>query len=98
MSLPSRVLAPRARAIGMGAFFTVFYAGMVAGPAVGGWAATRAGSAAAAFDVGAASLLACVLFVWIFRRLARQIAGAPAASIAPEAVVQDRISAERAKG
>src|SRR5947199_5456293 len=36
MSLPARVLQPATRAIGMGRFFTVFYACMMLGPLVGG--------------------------------------------------------------
>ena len=36
MSLPARVLAPATRAIGMGMFYTVFYAAMMLGPVVGG--------------------------------------------------------------
>src|SRR6185295_1254264 len=40
MSLPSRVLPPPSRAIGMGAFYSVFYAAMVMGPALGGWFAS----------------------------------------------------------
>lgn len=70
MSLPSRVLSPATRAPGMGLFFTVFYAAMVAGPALGGWIAHWAGSAAAAFDFGAATLIACVALPWMFQRLA----------------------------
>jgi MFS family permease len=71
MSLPSRVLPPHARSIGMGLFFTVFYVGMVVGPAVGGWAAARTGSASAALHIGAAVLLACVPCLWLLHR-ARQ--------------------------
>jgi len=69
MSLPSRVLGPSSRAIGMGAFFSVFYAAMLVGPAVGGWLAARNGSAAAALDFGALMLFACVPGVWLYRRL-----------------------------
>ncbi|MEY9386072.1 hypothetical protein [Bradyrhizobium liaoningense] len=36
MSLAARVLAPETRAIGMGVFFTLFYAAMMLGPAVAG--------------------------------------------------------------
>ena len=36
MSLPARVLQPQTRAIGMGIFYTVYYAAMMLGPAVGG--------------------------------------------------------------
>ena len=69
MSLPSRVLGQGSRAIGMGAFFSVFYAGMVLGPAIGGWLAAAHGSAAAALDFGAVLLFACVPGIWLFHRL-----------------------------
>jgi MFS family permease len=39
MSLPARVLAPATRAVGMGLFYTVYYATMMLGPVLGGvWA------------------------------------------------------------
>lgn len=69
MSLPSRVLPPPSRAIGMGAFYSVFYAAMVMGPALGGWFASLRGSAAAAIDLGALLLFACVPGIWLFHRL-----------------------------
>ena len=69
MSLPSRVLRPGVRAIGMGAFFSVFYAAMVVGPALGGWLAAANGSAAAAIYFGALLLFACVPGIWLFNRL-----------------------------
>jgi MFS family permease len=68
MSLPARVLQPATRAIGMGLFFTVFYACMMLGPVVGGACAKWAGSAAAAFDFGTAALLACPVLLWGFNR------------------------------
>jgi MFS family permease len=69
MSLPARVLRPATRAIGMGLFFTVFYAGMMLGPIVAGACAKWAGSAAAAFDFGAAAILACPALLWGFNRV-----------------------------
>jgi MFS family permease len=36
MSLPARVLQPQTRAIGMGVFFTMFFACMMLGPVIGG--------------------------------------------------------------
>ncbi len=36
MSLPARVLQPETRAIGMGMFYTVYYAAMMLGPVIGG--------------------------------------------------------------
>ena len=69
MSLPARVLQPQTRAIGMGLFFTVFYAAMMLGPVIGGACAKWAGSAAAAFDFGAAMVLACPVILWGFNRI-----------------------------
>ncbi|MER8820016.1 MFS transporter [Mesorhizobium sp. M0991] len=50
MSLPARVLDQRTRSIGMGVFYTVYYAGMLAAPAIGGKLATWAGTATIALD------------------------------------------------
>jgi predicted MFS family arabinose efflux permease len=69
MSLPARVLRPETRAIGMGLFFTVFYACMMMGPVLGGACAKWTGSAAAAFDFGAAVVLACPFLLWAFNRI-----------------------------
>lgn len=69
MSLPARVLDQKMRPIGMGIFYTVFYAGMLAGPAIGGKLSASAGSASAALDFGAAMLLACPAVLWLFRRI-----------------------------
>ena len=69
MSLPARVLQPATRAIGMGLFFTVFYGAMMLGPVIGGACAKWAGSAAAAFDFGAAMIMLCPLLLWGFNRI-----------------------------
>ena len=73
MSLPSRVLQPQTRAIGMGLFFTMFYGCMVLGPVVGGVCAKWAGSAAAAFDFGAAMILLCPFILWAFNRIPQPV-------------------------
>ncbi len=70
MSLPARVLAPATRAVGMGLFYTVYYATMMLGPVLGGACAKWAGSAGAAFDFGAAMVLACPLILLGFNRIA----------------------------
>jgi MFS family permease len=72
MSLPSRVLEPANRAIGMGVFYTLYYATMMLGPIIGGAAAKWTGSAAAAFDVGALVLVICPLLLWAFNAIARK--------------------------
>jgi MFS family permease len=69
MSLPARVLQPATRAIGMGLFFTVYYAAMMLGPAVGGACAKWTGNAGAALDFGAAMILACPVILWAFNRI-----------------------------
>jgi MFS family permease len=70
LSLPARVLAPSTRAIGMGIFYTLYYATMMLGPAVAGACAKWTGSAAAAFDFGAAVLLGCPVLLLGFKRAA----------------------------
>ena len=69
MSLPAQVLQPATRAIGMGLFFTVFYSCMLLGPVVGGALAKWTGSAAAAFDFGAAMVLVCPVLLLAFNRI-----------------------------
>jgi MFS family permease len=69
MSLPARVLQPATRAIGMGLFYTMYYAAMMLGPVIGGACAKWTGSAAAAFDFGAAVILACPIILWGFNRI-----------------------------
>ena len=73
MSLPARVLQPQTRAIGMGLFFTMFYAAMMLGPVIGGACAKWTGSAGAAFDFGAVVILLCPVLLWGFNRI---VAGA----------------------
>jgi MFS family permease len=70
LSLPARVLRPETRAIGVGLFYTLYYAAMMVGPVIGGACAKWAGSASAAFDFGALVLAACPLLLWVFNRIA----------------------------
>jgi MFS family permease len=69
MSLPASTLAPATRAIGMGIFYTVYYAVMMLGPVIGGACAKWYGTAGAAFDFGAVAALLCLplllAFNWI---------------------------------
>ncbi|WP_342740369.1 MFS transporter [Bradyrhizobium sp. B117] len=69
MSLAARVLAPETRAIGMGVFYTLFYAAMMLGPAIAGRLAKSAGTAAVALDLGAMAVLACPPLMWLFERI-----------------------------
>jgi MFS family permease len=73
MSLPARVLEPATRALGMGIFYTLYYAAMTVGPIVAGAAAKWTGTAAAAFDFGAAVVLACPLLLWLFDHRAQAL-------------------------
>ena len=70
MSLPAQVLQPANRATGMGLFYTVYYAAFMLGPFVGGSIAEWTGTAASAFDFGAAMVLVCPLLLWVFNRIA----------------------------
>ncbi|WP_439373964.1 CynX/NimT family MFS transporter [Bradyrhizobium sp. PMVTL-01] len=83
MSLPARVLDQTMRPIGMGLFYTVFYAGMLAGPAIGGKLSTSFGSASAALDFGAGALLACPVVLWLFRRIVAGRSGSARSVRAP---------------
>jgi MFS family permease len=69
MSLPARVLQPATRAVGMGLFFATYYGCMMLGPVIGGALAKWTGSAAAAFDFGAAMALACPVLLLAFNRI-----------------------------
>jgi MFS family permease len=68
MSLPSRILQPGNRAIGMGVFYTLFYGVVVLAPAVGGYLADLAGRASITFDGGTAMLIASMILLLVFRR------------------------------
>ncbi|ESY39219.1 MFS transporter [Mesorhizobium sp. M0999] len=69
ISLSALVLERKTRSIGMGIFYTVFYAGSPVGPAIGGKLSTWLGGASAALDFGAAVLLVCPVILWLFRRI-----------------------------
>ncbi|MGZ5873988.1 MAG: MFS transporter [Bradyrhizobium sp.] len=69
LSLPARVLRPETRAIGMGIFYTLYYAAMMLGPVAAGEYSKWTGSAAAAFDFGAIALLGCPVLLWCFNRV-----------------------------
>jgi MFS family permease len=70
MSLPARVLGPQMRAVGMGIYFTLFYAVVVVAPIAAGILSSRAGTASIAFDFGAVMLAVCFPTYWAFDRLA----------------------------
>ncbi|MEM8623437.1 MAG: MFS transporter, partial [Pseudomonadota bacterium] len=69
MSLPAGVLPAPVRAEGMGVFFTLFYAGTVGGPLLAGWLGQVAGTASAAFALGAVMVAACAPALLATRRI-----------------------------
>ncbi len=78
-SLAARVLPPAARALGMGAFYVVFYASMALAPPLAGWARDTSGDPAAPVGVAAACALVGLLAVLAFPRLAARGTARPAA-------------------
>ena len=70
MSLPSEVLQAEDRALGMGLFFTLFYASIVSAPIAAGLLSEMLGDASAAFALGAAMLGVCCVAFWLFRLVA----------------------------
>jgi MFS family permease len=71
MTLPSEVLAPEARAFGMGVFFTVYYILMMIAPAVAGRVAEQSGDIWVTFLLGAALLGLGFVALVLFRRAVR---------------------------
>jgi MFS family permease len=69
MTLPSQILRPEARALGMGVFFAVYNGLMMVAPTVAGGMADRAGKADVAFVLGAAMLVVCIAALAGFRRV-----------------------------
>lgn len=67
MSLPSRVLVPGNRAIGMGVFYTLFYSIVVLAPLAAGHIADTSGRISITFDLGTAMLITCMILLLIFR-------------------------------
>ncbi len=71
MTLPSQVLAPEARAFGMGVFFTVYYVLMMLAPVVAGGMAEWSGDIGIAFVFGAVLLALGIVSLGLFRRAVR---------------------------
>lgn len=67
MSLPSRILQPGNRAIGMGVFYTLFYGVVVLAPLAGGYLAGLSGRISITFDGGAIMLIASMILLLVFR-------------------------------
>ena len=83
MALPSRVLDPSARAVGMGLYFTMFYVMVVIGPIVAGRLAEQVGTSRITFDFGAGMLVACFGLYWLYEQLRARHATVAAASGTP---------------
>jgi MFS family permease len=67
VSLPAELLRPEARNVGMGVFYTIYYAGCALLPALAGLLYDIAGGAAA-LAFAAVLAVACVPLLWAFRR------------------------------
>jgi MFS family permease len=67
VSLPAEVLRPDSRNVGMGVFYTIYYAGCALLPALAGLLYDIAGGAAA-LAFAAVLAVACVPLLWAFRR------------------------------
>jgi len=70
MTTPAQVLPPPARAVGMGLFWTVYYAVMMFAPSLAGQIADRFSDASTAYWLGAGGLVFCLLCLGLFRQLA----------------------------
>jgi MFS family permease len=71
MSLPTKVLPPEKRAVGMGIFFTLFYLLVVLSPIVAGYLAKISGRTSIAFDLGVAMLAVCLIAMIAYRRFVK---------------------------
>jgi MFS family permease len=89
-SLVAQVLPPAARALGMGAFYVVFYLAMALAPPLAGWARDASGDPAAPLWVAAACALLALMAVLAFPRLATRGRVAAAADIAGHTDVPQR--------
>jgi predicted MFS family arabinose efflux permease len=69
IALPAEVLAPPQRALGMGVFYTYYYAGMATGPMIAGMLSDRFATGNAALYFASALFLGLAVCHWLFRRL-----------------------------
>lgn len=75
VALPARVLHAEQRAVGMGLFYTIFYAGLGLLPPFAGWVRDVTGAATAPFTVAAAVNISTLLAIGAFLLLARRVRG-----------------------
>jgi MFS family permease len=71
MSLPTKVLPPETRAVGMGLFYALFYLLVVLAPIVAGYLADIFGRTSIAFDLGVAMLAVSVMLMIAYRHLVK---------------------------
>ena len=71
MSLPTKVLPPEKRALGMGIFFTLFYLSVVLSPIFAGYLAKISGRTDIAFDLGVVMLAICLVAMIAYRRFVK---------------------------
>jgi len=77
MALPVQVLRKENRAVGMGVYFTIYYAGMGVFPVIAGYTRDLTGNPVAPLILAAVViLLAVVALVWFRLNQSRQALGA----------------------
>jgi MFS family permease len=69
VGLPSAVLPPAARSFGMGVYYSVYYAWMMAAPPLAGALADQVGSVGVVFVLGAVIVVASLVAFGLFRRI-----------------------------
>ncbi len=69
MALPASVLRPECRSLGMGIYYTVFYAAVSSFPTLAGLARDVSSDPAAPMWLAAGLMACCLPFVWLFDRL-----------------------------
>ena len=79
MSLPGEILAPESRATGLGLYYTVYFFGISALPALGGWVWDLTGSASAPLWFSAGCLTLSPFFLLALRLYQRRQPRPPAA-------------------
>jgi MFS family permease len=73
LALPSRVLPPENRALGMGLFFTMFFAFVVLSPLMAGALLDWSAWDGVAMDLGAAMLMAAIILLAMFEKIAARV-------------------------
>ena len=77
MTLPSLVLRPEARALGMGVFFSVYYGAFLVAPGFAGWIADQTGDIRTTFVLGTVMLGFCLSAFALFRGVVARSAMGP---------------------